>query len=271
MKDQYAGDFGDFVKLALLRRLSVGRKLAVAWYRTADDPSRADGKHTGYLNEGQDQVWRALDPELYDHLRWLVKQGRSISGLQRILEKPENSFYDQIIESKSSRAPWFALLTISLGLGNDLLFLDPDNGIASPGFSGSTASVTSDEIDYLRQHARTIIIYHHHTRAKGGHLEELKRLAAILAPSHSYHAVCAIRAASWSPRSFLIVAPDLTIWTRAVQFAAAWDKCVSFHALTDPPDHFGLTPGASAYHRVDAMEGTGMMDHAAEQLLRSFE
>lgn len=272
MKDQYAGDFGDFVKLSLLRRLSADRRLAVSWYRTPDDSTRQDGRHIDYLEPRNAAKWRHLDPFVYDHLQSMVAgKARSINEIQRVLEVSGNTFFDVLLENKSSRAPWFALLSRSLGTGGDLLFLDPDNGIASPGFSGSTASVTYDEIEYLRQNGRTIVVYHHHTRAKGGHLEELKRIASNLAPDYTYRAVCAVRAASWSPRSFFIVAPDKQVWERAEKFAADWAECVTFHPLSDPPDDFGFTPGASAYHRIDAMEASGASDAAVEDLLRSLE
>jgi len=47
MQDRYAGDVGDFVKLGLLRAISPGRKLGVAWYRYPDEAHNGDGRHTG--------------------------------------------------------------------------------------------------------------------------------------------------------------------------------------------------------------------------------
>lgn len=44
MQDRYAGDVGDFVKLGLLRAISPGRKLGVAWYRYQDEAHNGDGR-----------------------------------------------------------------------------------------------------------------------------------------------------------------------------------------------------------------------------------
>ena len=39
MQDQYAGDIGDFVKYGLLRAISEGKCLGVAWYLCTDSGS----------------------------------------------------------------------------------------------------------------------------------------------------------------------------------------------------------------------------------------
>lgn len=257
MKDQYAGDVGDYVKLALLRFLAVDRSLAVAWYKTADDAS-GDGRHRQYLEAANEDEWRSLDPELYDQLGEIGSgQKPTIDALQKILDGPQRYFFDMLIEGPSARAPWFAQLSLWL-TRPDILFLDPDNGIASAGFSGSIKSVTSEEVEYLRHQAKTIIIYHHQTRSKGGHAEEIKRIGQQLMPAYNYQAICAIRAGRRSPRAFFIVAPDRELWDRAEAFADHWSKHVTFHPLSAAPDELGLTPGASAYHRVDAREARGL-------------
>ena len=48
MQNQFVGDIGDYAKYALLRRLSVGRKLGVAWYLHPD--SGAGGNFIQYLD-----------------------------------------------------------------------------------------------------------------------------------------------------------------------------------------------------------------------------
>lgn len=73
MQDKYAGDVGDYVKLALLRSLSEDRKLGVTWYLYPDERDKKDGKHTGYLKEPS--KWRHLDPDLFDALKFVRRQG----------------------------------------------------------------------------------------------------------------------------------------------------------------------------------------------------
>ena len=269
MKDAYAGDIGDYVKLALLRTLAADRTLSVAWYRTSDDATRNDGRHVGYLDDARERDWRHLDPDLYDQLRMMrgSEGGRTIAALQRILEAPGREFFDVLLDGPSGRAVWFARLTHWLAR-SDILFLDPDNGIASAGFSGSTKSVTLEEVSYLRDKARTVIIYHHQTRAKGGHVEEIEHIGRSLVDPYEYQAVCALRAKSWSPRAFLIISPDRELWARSQAFAAAWSPHVSFHPLSGAPDALGLTEGVSAWRRDDAADerrwakiGRGEWDH----------
>lgn len=66
MQNRYTGDIGDFAKYGLLRALSRGRQLGVAWYLYPDEAHTADGKHIQYLdNPGK---WRTLDPVLFDGL-----------------------------------------------------------------------------------------------------------------------------------------------------------------------------------------------------------
>ncbi len=60
MQDHYAGDIGDYVKFALLRKLGVGKRLGVAWYLYPDEPR--DGGHNSYLNQTR---WQHLDPDVF--------------------------------------------------------------------------------------------------------------------------------------------------------------------------------------------------------------
>ena len=54
----------------------------------------------------------------------------------------------------------------------NLLFLDPDNGIAREGLKlrrrAAGKSVTIEEIKALQESTRGMVIYHHHTRFRGG-------------------------------------------------------------------------------------------------------
>ena len=53
MQDRYAGDVGDFGKLALLRALAPGRRLRVCWYRCSGaGETNDDGRHVDYLESG---------------------------------------------------------------------------------------------------------------------------------------------------------------------------------------------------------------------------
>lgn len=259
MKDQYAGDVGDYVKLALLRALFFDRRLAVNWFRTANDAHGNDGRFIAYLEQQNAGKWRKFDPELYDYLQSMVAKGeRSIAAIQRALEGPGREFYDRMIDRPSARSVWFTLFNGWLTI-DDALFLDPDNGIGSEQSLPTLKLVTGDEIEFLLGRVNTLMIYHHQTRAKGGHIEEIRRIGSQLAPEHSHRSVCAIRAGSGSARAFFLVGADRQVWQRAEAFCQTWDGVVSFHPLTAAPDALGLTPDASPWHRTDALERRGLL------------
>ena len=67
MKNQYFGDEFDYIKYALLRRLSLCGETATAvcWMMTPDDDGQ-DGRLTNYIEEHT--KWRKLDPTLFDRL-----------------------------------------------------------------------------------------------------------------------------------------------------------------------------------------------------------
>jgi len=80
MQDRYAGDFGDYVKLAVLRALSPGRRLGVGWWLHPDGGPAGDGSHVCYLDAPA--AWRSLDPELFDALKVVASGVRRVSALE---------------------------------------------------------------------------------------------------------------------------------------------------------------------------------------------
>jgi hypothetical protein len=70
MQDRFVGSVGDFAKLALLRCLMRGQKLAVCWYLTNGGGSERDSKSFDYLKRPDE--FRHLAPEIFDGLTNLV-------------------------------------------------------------------------------------------------------------------------------------------------------------------------------------------------------
>lgn len=133
MQDRYAGDIGDYAKLALLRTLSAGRTLGVAWYRYPGEDHNKDGRHTAYLE--QPERWRHLDRELYDALASIVLKERSISALEQCLGT-QIAFAPEVIATSDlppgargdARRRWFGR-TLDTLRPCDIVFADPDNGL----------------------------------------------------------------------------------------------------------------------------------------------
>jgi len=224
MQDRYAGDVGDYVKLGLLRALSPGRQLGVAWYRYPDEDHNGDGRHITYLD--QPHQYEHLDPDLFSHLRNITKEVRSINSLLPVLEGVISS--DETVDSstisprerRSWRTAWFKRVMERLS-PCDLVFADPDNGIIDDGdWRKGRAKFGKQmplaEVKDLAQ-GRCAVIYHHNTRRRGGHDAEVDHwLGEVGMPG------LAVRANAYSPRTFFVLNPDEEITTRVIEFCQQW-------------------------------------------------
>lgn len=224
MQDHYSGDIGDFVKLALLRKLGAGKRLGVAWYLYPDEPR--DGGHIDYLNKSR---WQQLDPELFGALRSVVDQGRSVDALERTGMLDAIFSHELLVsaELKASerdmyRKNWFGRVLRDLE-NCDLIFADPDNGLAD------------DRAELRRQKkfgkrmplseaktladGRTAIIYHHNTRFQGGHEAEIQYWLQIFGGG-----TIAVRARAYGCRTFFILNADSSIRGLAIAFCRQWSE-----------------------------------------------
>ena len=152
MQDQYVGDIGDFGKYGLLRHLTGMRgdaapedalRLGVVWYLFPDGGNN-DGKFTDYLcnPKPRDSKLRDCDPELYWSLRRLVREcNRNVFSVRMsgILPR-DTAYHGQSLsypdrESQSSkklrREAWLEGALEATAKTN-VVFVDPDNGIAIP-------------------------------------------------------------------------------------------------------------------------------------------
>lgn len=148
MQDRYAGDLGDFLKLSLLRWLTVGDgcsealRLGVVWYLVPDEVHNADGKHVGYLDPAHRSALRfqTLDPDLYRRLSDMAKAEpvRSVAGLERSGTLPTGAltFSDPLtfdglpvadkVARLKRRSSWLGA-ALEATAECDLVFVDPDN------------------------------------------------------------------------------------------------------------------------------------------------
>lgn len=257
MQDRYAADIGDYIKLALLKVLSPGRKLGVSWYRTPDEHHNMDGKHVAYLGDDLERKWRHFDPELFDQLKAIVAEDRrSIAALEAKLIPGDVRFHSTLLSTPASRAAWLAGMKQDLG-DRDLVFVDPDNGIApdgwKPGRAKSVKSITYDEIWSLHFPSRPLIVYHHQSHFAGGHEAEIAHLGGRLR-ARNMGAVGAIRARPSSPRVFFLIGFNQELWARAKGFCEVWGYHVSFHNISGPPDQYGLSPDDPYSERAESTE-----------------
>ena len=183
MQNQFVGDIGDYAKYALLRQLSVGRKLEVAWYLHPDNQN-ADGGFIQYL--GAPEIWRDLDPPLFDGLKEIIcnwfcgTSKRSVMDIQRRHLLPGAVFAGEPLDSgripanrrELWRRKWFDRAEEKLR-GCRIVFADPDNGLCHPGnfdYVGGNDSWQRLPLgEALGLSAgRPTVIYHHYTRFPRG-------------------------------------------------------------------------------------------------------
>ena len=182
MRNNYVGDIGDFANNGLLRYLcgvtgpTGGNplRLGVIWY--LNNSPDAAGNETGYLNvsDYNECLYRECDPVLYDKLRTLV--GKSLlKGLPRTIQDiekgnilPANTLYYPVVLNDSPRDEWLnnALKKISKA---DLLFINPDTGIASKAQERNIkpTHVTVGELARFFEEGKSLIIYQHTGQGRG--------------------------------------------------------------------------------------------------------
>ena len=225
MQNRYAGDIGDYVKFALLRQLAPDRRLGVAWYLHPDEGHNDDGSHIGYL--WQPNLWRLLDPELFDALRHVVSTTRSIEKLMQAGAVDGLSFAEPLLSAIEHpdkrcrwRSDWFERACHALA-DADIVFADPDNGLVDDApkrrrtLKFAKQMPLQEALDLAK--GRTTVIYHHNTRRKGGHDAKVDHWLGTLDCS-----AMAIRSKAWSSRTFFILNPDAVTRRRAAAFCDRW-------------------------------------------------
>ena len=243
MQNRYVGDIGDYLKLSILRTLSPGYRLGVAWWLFPDEAHTGDGRHVGYLNR-PDQ-WRHFDPELFDALRRVASSGqRHVRALQALHLIPGATYADDLIPNSgpiaqrlSARRAWLAGVERTLE-GANLLFLDPDNGLEPAGFRPTALkagkSITLAELQALTLPGRCLIVYHHQSRRRGGHYAEIEHCAARLRAS-GFATVDALRARPYSPRVYFLLDAPADIRHRAEAIERHWEGSIMWHPGSGMP------------------------------------
>jgi hypothetical protein len=130
VKNQYVGDFNDYVKYTLLRSVvRAGLPLVVCWMLTPDD-APAEGQKLEYLSRSRDL--RHFDPELFDHLADLIGRGdRTTSAMEDTSLFPNTFFFRPVLEDRlNARVAYFRELWQDVAAPS-VIFFDPDNGFGA--------------------------------------------------------------------------------------------------------------------------------------------
>ena len=187
-------------------------------------------------NSRKPKDWRHLDPELFDTLKKLVdlvdedrENRRSVAEIQRsgilghavFADEPLNNVNGVAVRDRErQRREWFERVKYTLS-DCDLVFADPDKGLCLDDGFKPTIKKNAERIPLCEALAlaedRPAVIYHHNSRHRGGHREEIQEwMDRLPSPVHAYY---------WrrrSNRTFFVINPDSEIERRLEKFAERW-------------------------------------------------
>lgn len=148
MKDRYTDDVGQFLKVALMRELTLpspfgqAHRLGLIWLQEPGRCHRLDGDHLAYLHSTHDADGdlRSLDPSLYDELRLMAaRSGRPVSVRETCRALPTDTvrfehplrFDDPVHDDDraaraATRQRWFDGAMVAVAPCS-LVFIDSDN------------------------------------------------------------------------------------------------------------------------------------------------
>ena len=233
MQDRYVGDIGDFAKYGLLRALSAGKKLGMAWYLHPDENHNQDGRHTAYLC--QPEIWSAADAVVYEALGRIIDndrrgvEKRSVAAVQASGILGDAVFADHrlntavpVPERADRRNEWLSQVADTLS-DCDIVFADPDNGLCHdrdfiPEMRDYWKRIPLREALDLAD-GRPAVIYHHNSRFQGGHPAEIEHWLGHL-PEGSYAWWCR----SYSPRTFFVINADDAVAQNLREFVGKWEQ-----------------------------------------------
>ena len=205
MQDRFLADVGDFGKFGLLRHLADANAdpvstLAVIWYTVLSHNNRSPSRYR-YL-ENANLI--ACDPPLARALRQIAFQG-TLSDVPFVPILPVATAYfgDPVPVAGNTRVDWCAR-AVRMAHGYDIVFLDPDNGIAES--NSSIHHVREAELALFAQLDATIVVYHHLHRREPHHLQlvALRRRVCRILPKRTVHLLWYRRGGS---RVFLVASP----------------------------------------------------------------
>ncbi len=220
MQDKYVGDIGDFGKYALLRFLANGDVvLGIVWYRTTAEDKSQDGMLVQYLfSQKEAKSLGDCDAELFNTLRRLVesKDRRVVSIRERGIFPGSTVFYEEPLDfalvlpraRPEARTTWCQNSLKKVDQAQ-LVFLDPDNGLAlnerKKYRKTGPKYVFLDELRQYLSQGKSLIVYCHQDRRKGGLSEQVREGIELLSKESPFHEAWAFTFHRKSVRIYFVV------------------------------------------------------------------
>ena len=232
MQNRYVGDVGDFANNGLLRWLTGMRndvphypiasnedelRLSVLWWLNLPEDNR-DGKHVRYLKNTSANRRRfgGCDDVLYAKLNKIISRNtRNIREIRegRILPW-DTIFFSPYIPSTRilptrligcARANWLTE-SVSLTADAELIFVNPDNGIAFGNISRTSPKhVNICELRELARSDKSLLVYHHLAQGRGPHKEQVRNAGNSLRKAFPYALVESFRYRAGTSRSYFLI------------------------------------------------------------------
>ncbi len=201
MKNQYFGNRHDYIKYALIRRLTRGNgvRTAVCWMLTP--PDNEERGTIDYLREPVGApVLRPMDPYLFGFLyEAIFSQGRlrMVSVMENGGLLRDTVFYrDWLTDNAEERAQYFEEFH-RRAEGRQLVFLDPDRGLETiainPGDVDSSKYLFLDEVTAAFRNGHSLLIYQYRFPAAGADFVE-QRANSLLTAAQGAELVYAFNA-----------------------------------------------------------------------------
>lgn len=174
MKDQYFGDFGDYQKISLLKKLQAQNLFITTYWMKTKDDSSTDGKHVTYLDKPE--LWEKFESEIYSFIY------EKVATKKRLLSHIEEStfcsgirFISNYIEDTTTRE--YILESLCSDTESDIIFFDPDNGIevASTNKKNLHKYVMWNEIISTYNSGKSVLVYQHFSRVNREVFIKLKK------------------------------------------------------------------------------------------------
>jgi hypothetical protein len=157
MRDKFVGDVGDFGKYGLLRALcGDDLRLGVVWYFVRD-------RTLDYLND--ENRFESCDPQLFAVLKGVVNNcQRKIASIEasRLFPNRAVFFPEEVPKQLEKRNEWLDH-ALKKTRDCDLVFLDPDNGLAGvPLGEGSISAEHAyyEELEPFVRRGQSLIAWH---------------------------------------------------------------------------------------------------------------
>jgi hypothetical protein len=245
MQNRYVGDISDYVKLSILRALSPGYRLGVAWWLYPDESHDEDARHIGYLQRSD--LWWHFDPQLFDTLEQIVKSGqRNVRALETANILSGAIFASEMIpvaglitDRPNLRRQWYETVQRALERA-DLVFVDPDSGIEpvvhSDNSSRAGKRILLSELWALARPGRCLIVRHYQPLRKDGGPDAMRNWADRLREC-GFDTVDALRSRAYSARVFFLLNAPADIRQRAEHIATNWRGWITWH-----PDGRRISP-----------------------------